>query len=258
MVDLKYLTPIAFRLRVKRFSPLHAEGGVTSDCIGKGDGVGCNFQMTSHFTLKLISYHDTVLCDSIIIFVTVKKLNGEYKMQTIIKPQTNTNIDELTSDEVRLSSPKIMQYLKEGIKSETPEFIVILGPVGAGKTNYIKNNYGNGYVWIDMARIFFELQKETGIRLNRRKEIINFIGLVTLDLAILEKRNIVVELIGDELEKVEKLINVMKSAGYDVKVTELNSSDDTCFPGAAEKNDEYMSSLYTESFHLSWFDKIAA
>src|SRR5438132_10119947 len=109
-------------------------------------------------------------------------------MKTLLNPRFQT--DELTSEEVKLASPKIMQYLKEGAKSDEPELAIIMGPVAAGKTNYIKQQYGNGYVWIDMARIFFDLQKETGIKLNRKNEIINFIGVVTLELAILEKRNI--------------------------------------------------------------------
>ena len=178
-------------------------------------------------------------------------------METIIRPQ----IAELTSDEVRLSAPLIMNYLKEGNKSNLPQLSIILGPVGAGKSNYIKNNYSEGYVWIDMARIFFDLQRLSGIRLNRRNEIINFIGVVTMDLALLEKRNIVVEMIGEDLEKIDRVIDLMKSHGYDVKITMVNSVDESCFPAPAQEVysiSENMSSYYTEDFHLDWIEKTAA
>lgn len=176
-------------------------------------------------------------------------------METILNPQVK--IDELTSDEVKLAAPRIMEYLKEGAKSDEPELMIIMGPLGAGKSSHIRRNYSNGYVWIDMARIFFDLKNQTGIRLNRRNEIMNFIGLVTLDLAMLEKKNIVVELIGDDLEKVDRLIDLMKLQGYKVKITVLNSADSGCFPKCDPFGEEQMSSLYTESFHLDWFEKTA-
>jgi hypothetical protein len=177
-------------------------------------------------------------------------------METILIPAHV--IDELTSDEVKLAAPKIMQYLKEGNKSGEPELVIIIGPVAAGKTRHIKENYQNGYVWIDMARIFFDLQRETGIRLNRRNEIINFIGLVTADLALLEKRNIIIELVGDELERIDNIIEIMKNHGYKVKITMINSLDDDCFPKSKVLKSEYMSSYYTESFHYDWIEKTAA
>ena len=174
-------------------------------------------------------------------------------METIIKPV----IDELTSDEVKLAAPKIMQYLKEGSKAEVPELAIIMGPVAGGKSSYIKENYSYGYVWIDMARIFFDLQKETGIKLNRRTQLINFIGVVTLDLALLEKRNIIIELVGDELERIDTLIDLMKSHGYSTKITMINSANDSCFKNDKSRRVEYMSSFYTEPFHLDWFEKAA-
>jgi predicted kinase len=174
-------------------------------------------------------------------------------METIIKPV----IDELTADEVKLAAPKIMQYLKEGSKSEEPELIIIMGPVAGGKSCYIRENYSNGYVWIDMARIFFDLQSQTGIKLNRRTQLINFIGIVTLDLALLEKRNIVIELVGDELERIDTLIDAMKAHGYKTKITMINSVNDGCFTNGKHKKVEYMSSFYTEPFHLDWFERTA-
>lgn len=177
-------------------------------------------------------------------------------METILKPANV--IDELTSDEVKLAAPKIMQYLKEGNKSVDPELVIIMGPVAAGKTRHIKENYENGYVWLDMARIFFDLQKETGIKLNRRNEIINFIGLVTADLALLEKRNIIIEVVGEELERIDTIIEMMKSQGYKVKIIVINSLEDDCFPKTRVIKDEYMSSYYTESYHYNWIEKTAA
>ncbi len=175
-------------------------------------------------------------------------------METTIKPA----IDELTSDEVKLAAPKIMQYLKEGSKSEEPELVIIMGPVAGGKSSHIRENYVSaGYVWIDMARIFFDLQSQTGIKLNRRTQLINFIGVVTLDLALLEKRNIVIELVGDELERIDSLLEVMKANGYKTKITMINSANDGCFAGASPKKTEYMSSFYTEPFHLDWFERAA-
>jgi len=177
-------------------------------------------------------------------------------METILKQQVQ--LDELTSDEVKIAAPRIMEYLKEGSKADIPELIIIIGPVGAGKTSYIESNFSKGYVWLDMARIFFDLQKNTGIRLNRRNEVMNFIGVVTLDLAILEKRNIVMELVGEELEKIDRIIDLMKTHGYNVKITVINSPDDTCFANTKPVSQKHMSSFYTENFHLDWFEKTAA
>ena len=175
-------------------------------------------------------------------------------METIIKPV----IDELTSDEVKVAAPKIMEYLKEGSKSEKPELVIIMGPVAGGKSSHIRDNYVSaGYVWIDMARIFFDLQSQTGIKLNRRTQLINFIGVVTLDLALLEKRNIVIELVGDELERIDTLIDAMKAHGYKTKITMVNSANDGCFINEKTKKAEYMSSFYTEPFHLDWFERAA-
>lgn len=177
-------------------------------------------------------------------------------MVTITKPAVQP--DELTSDEVKISAPKIMDYLREGTQSSRPELILIIGPEGAGKSTHIKNNYKGTHVWIDMARIFFDLKTITGIRLNRRYQIMNFIGIVTLDLAILEKRNIVMELLGDDLERIDRLIDLMKIQGYDVKITVINSAGESCLTKPYKQDLEHMSSVYTEKFHFDWFERTAA
>jgi len=160
--------------------------------------------------------------------------------------------EELDSNEVRLAAPKIMQYVKEGTIAELPEFVIVMGPISSDKTSFIQKKFMNGFVWLDVFRIYSELKQHCGVCSARVNTVAEFTGIVTLELAMLEKRSIVVEIIGADYERLKWLISKVANRGYRVNIINMNVDAKNCF-GDLPIN---ASSPYTEEILTSWFRKV--
>ena len=137
-----------------------------------------------------------------------------------------------------------------------PKFALITGCVGAGKTTLRRQKFANDYVHVDAAELFamftggkyydFPGQFEQGM---------NAVGTKVATQAINERRNIVMEIIGDTAEPMDSIVKAMSSIGYAVDVTCVSCPLDECLKShrhACETDVNYVSAYHTQSFHQAW------
>ncbi len=104
---------------------------------------------------------------------------------------------------------------KEDISDKIPELTIIMGGVCSGKTTLRKNEYANGYVNIDAGDIFIDLSSGEYFDFpSHLEENMNQIGLNKMRESILDKKNIVIEIIGAEYETVKELIDLSEKINY--------------------------------------------
>lgn len=170
-------------------------------------------------------------------------------------------MEQTGPDTVTLSGEEYIQigeiarpFWERGEIFDTPTFVMVVGGVAAGKTTHRRTAYAEGYVHLDYGEIYLAFEKLLG---KGHKNIPAF-SLMAIDMvtyqAIQEKRNIVVEFIGDNAEVMTELIDTMKSYGYKVELVPIIADVAESYKRhlkAVEDDPDYISSHHSESFMLS-------
>ena len=145
-------------------------------------------------------------------------------------------------------------FWERGEISETPAFVMVVGGVAAGKTTHRRAAYAKGYVHLDYGEIYLAFEKLLG----KGHKNIAPMSLMAIDMvtyqAIQEKRNIVIEFIGDNAETMTELINTMKSYGYKVELIPIIADVAESYKRhlkAVDDDPDYISSHHSESFMLA-------
>ena len=134
-----------------------------------------------------------------------------------------------------------------------PDAVILMGGVAAGKTSIRRQNYSHGYVLIDAAEIFISLSQGEYLPFpGPIEEPLNLVGHFVVKRAFEERRNIVTEVIGGVLEKLEELVTALNGAGYKVHVAMVNCSMDAAMERNANRSKDNISAYYAESFHHAW------
>ena len=137
-----------------------------------------------------------------------------------------------------------------------PNFVLLTGGVGNGKTTLRRKQYAKGYVHIDAAEIFASFAKGKYYDFPVAfEESLNLIGSLIARRAIKEKRNIVMEIIGDSFEDASAIIAAMKSAGYEVKISFVECDQPEAYRrhlNAVKTDVNYVSAFHTQRFHKKW------
>jgi predicted kinase len=82
--------------------------------------------------------------------------------------------------------------------------------------------------------------------------LVDLVGLFTLDLAIIEKRNIVIELIAADRTDMLKLIDIFQGIGYKVKIVHIDSSAEECYRNTLKKSADNMSCFFCQDIIFRW------
>lgn len=162
----------------------------------------------------------------------------------------------MNSEDTQIAAAKIMSYLKNGQKSEEPELVIVSGALAAGKTTFIRKNYSDNYVWIDPCRIFVDLLNTDNIGALKADTLIDFIGTFTMDLAILERKNIVMEILGINKNKVKEIIQLFTDIGYKVKIEIIKKSVFECYRNSLKRKADSLSCFFFEERVYNWIDEI--
>ena len=140
--------------------------------------------------------------------------------------------------------------------NESPKFVLITGIVGVGKTIIRRQQYQKGYVNIDAGDIFVNLSKGKWYKFpDAFIEPMEFIGGSIANKAIKEKRNIVMEIIGESLEDSRDIIDTMNSHGYKVKLIYVECNPVEAYKrhlNAAKNEVDYIPCAYAQNFHKKW------
>jgi hypothetical protein len=138
-----------------------------------------------------------------------------------------------------------------------PEIIIITGACAVGKSTYRKANFSTGYVLVDAADIFIDL--EDGRLLPFPDECLDpmrSIGSFVAEIAVRERRNIVTEIYFDE-DILNNLTDRMEAAGYNISVQLIDLDVDEAMRRNDNRGDDDISSYYTNPFNYDWLWRAA-
>lgn len=138
-----------------------------------------------------------------------------------------------------------------------PNLIIIMGGVCSGKTEFRKNKYlGPDFNHIDAGEIFIELSENEYYEFpSHLEDKMNQIGLEKLRVCIFQKKDIVVEIVGENLEAVKELLELAKKIDYKTNVEFLECDIEDALQRNENRDENNISAYYCEPYHLDWFKK---
>lgn len=143
------------------------------------------------------------------------------------------------------------------MNKEKPNLIIIMGGVCSGKTEFRKNKYlGPDFNHIDAGEIFIELSENEYYEFpSHLEDKMNQIGLEKLRVCIFQKKDIVVEIVGENLEAVKELLELAKKIDYKTNVEFLECDIEVALQRNENRDENNISAYYCEPYHLDWFKK---
>lgn len=141
---------------------------------------------------------------------------------------------------------------------EGPSIVILLGGVASGKTTIRKQRYATGYVLVDAAEIFLRLSRGEFLPFpGVLEEPMRIIGSLVAKRAVLERRNIVTELIGADIELVKSLIDAMRAVGYRVEGQGITCDVEVAQKRNESRDEDSISSSYAEDYQRAWLQDAA-
>ena len=138
-------------------------------------------------------------------------------------------------------------------KDPSPKFALVTGGTAVGKTRYRRKTYGPEYIVLDAADIFINLSRGQYFEFpSILEEPMDIIGASIARRAVLERRNIVTEIIGHEYSPTKALIDAMLRANYSVDVVQLKKDVAEAWEWNLARSETNISALYTEPYHRRW------
>jgi hypothetical protein len=134
-----------------------------------------------------------------------------------------------------------------------PTAVILMGGPAAGKTTVRKQKYSSGYVIIDAADIFLSLSRGEFFPFPEAfQEPMDLIGRRVTHRALSERRNIVTEIIGAEVEPAQRLIEALKSIDYKVQLAAITCDIQEAMRRNMSRGDNNISAYYAEPFQRAW------
>lgn len=143
------------------------------------------------------------------------------------------------------------------MNNEQPNLIIIMGGVCSGKTEFRKNKYlAPKYTHINAGEIFIELSENEYYEFpSHLEEKMNQIGLEKFQACIFKKKDIVIEIVGDNYEAVKELLELAKKIDYKTSIEFLECDIDEALQRNENRGNNNISAYYCEPYHLNWFKK---
>lgn len=172
---------------------------------------------------------------------------------TNFRDTLNFNVDEIKKMLTIVSS-----ICSAGLSGKQPKLVIFTGGVGAGKTTIRKQKYQKDYVHFDPADIWAIVKKEFDID-DPKVESYSF---AVCDLVIKDclenKRNMVIELIGDHKEPLTMIIDKMVTKGYSVDLQHIECDPAEAYKRhlrAVDEDEDYLSAYFTQDITISFFNQ---
>ncbi len=166
--------------------------------------------------------------------------------------------DQFTGEEYIKIVEVAKPLWEKGISENPPKFVIFMGGVGSGKTTNRRRDYAIGYVHFEFGEILSAIKKEFG---EDNPKLSNYAAMASdmiLHESIENKKNIVIEIIGDNHAVVTPVIDKIKENGYEVSVKSITCDPEEAYKrhlNAVEEDPEYLSAYFTQEATLSYFYK---
>lgn len=170
----------------------------------------------------------------------VDNLSFEDTSKEVIK----FNIDEYNKI-IEIAEP----FWERGISENPPKFIVFMGGVGSGKTTIRKQEYATGYVHFECGEILNAIDKELERGDPRLSSYATLASNLILNESLTKKKNIVIEIIGDNYSLIEPVLEKMKELGYETFLKFINCDPVEAYKrhmSAVKEDPEYNSVYFTQ------------
>jgi hypothetical protein len=140
--------------------------------------------------------------------------------------------------------------LPDGAESR---IVIFMGGVASGKTTLRKQRYSTGFVLVDAADIFLNLSRGGFFPFPEAfEEPMQIIGSILAQRAVAERRNIVTELIGAELDPAKDLIEAMLAIDYKVDLQAITCDVEEAQRRNLNRGDDCISAYYAEPYQRAW------
>ena len=163
---------------------------------------------------------------------------------------------QLSGEEFIQVGETVKPFWENGLSESPPKLIIFMGGVGSGKTTIRRQKYSKGYVNFDFGEIYTALKKAVGEDNPKLPDYLAFASDLVLKESLSEKKNIVIEIIGDSKETITPVIDGMRKLGYDVSLEAIYCDVVEAYKRhlkAVEEDKDYLSAYFTQEATLSTF-----
>ena len=155
----------------------------------------------------------------------------------------------IPADEFLRVGEVVEWFVKKGNTQEEPEFVIFMGGVGSGKTTVRQRDFVDGYVHFDYGEIYNAIKDEFGENHPGFSTFVNLACSLVFEESLSKKKNIVIEIIGEEYEPVKSLITKMREAGYTINVQAITCDITEAYKRhllAVQNDPAYFSAHYSQ------------
>lgn len=172
-----------------------------------------------------------------------------------LKPRTDKPEKhvQFSGEEFLKISEVAQSFVEKGASDKPPRFIILMGGIGSGKTTLRRKNYGNGFVHFEPGDIYAAMKKVMGKDNPRISVYCAFASDLILKESLEEKKNIVIEIIGDTVLMIP-IIEKIKEIGYKVHIQAVTADVAESYKRhlkAVEEDPDYLSAYFTQEATLS-------
>jgi hypothetical protein len=147
-------------------------------------------------------------------------------------------------------------FWEKGVSENPPKFVIFMGGVGSGKTTIRRQEYATGYVHFEFGEILNAIKKAFGEDNPKLSSYAAMASDMILRESLENKKNIVIEIIGENKDLIDPLINKMKEIGYELSLKFINCDPAEAYKrhlNAVKEDPEYLSAHFTQEATLSFF-----
>ena len=175
------------------------------------------------------------------------------KLQTI---QEESHAQLFSAEEYMPILKLVEMFVEKGASETPPKFVVFTGGIASGKTTIRRQRYADGYVNFEFGDILAAAKKLFG---EDHPKLTNFAAVacdMILRRSLEARKNIVIEIIGDNKALFDPVFNKMRDIGYKCEICHV-----TCDPvegykrhlKAVAEDKDYLSAHFTQEATLAYF-----
>lgn len=163
---------------------------------------------------------------------------------------------EMSMEDFKRLGRIIDSFTERGVSEIPPKFVIVTGGIGSGKTTLRRKKYATSYVHFEYGEILSAIEKEFGEDNPKLYSYAELASDMILRESLEKKKNIVIEIVGENEDVLVSLTRGMKEIGYN---NSLNYVDCDPIEGyrrhlkAVKEDPEYSSIYFSQEATLSFF-----